>query len=399
MFTIIFENILNSFESIKSNKLRSSLSMLWIIIWVSSVIILTALWNWSSQAIVDRIQEMWTNILTITPWWWFGWSRDRATASNILNTKIVSSIKNDIDWLNWVIPIINWNWQLSYWTNDMSASVYWIDTDFFRVRNVKIEYWLNISQENIDKLDKVIVIWQDILTELFWWEDPIWKKIKMWNNVFEVIWVIEDNSTLNWNIFIPISTASIRVMWQKYYSQVIVSVTDSNKVTAKQDEINNLLIKELKVSDVNNLPYRIRNQSEMLDNITSITETLTLFLSWIAWISLLVWGIWIMNIMLVSVTERTKEVWIRKAIWADRWDILIQFLTEASSLSILWWSIWIWFSYTVVYFLNKFWINAIITTDILIISFVFSLVIWLIFWILPAYKAAKLRPIDALRFE
>lgn len=399
MFTIIIENIINSLESIRANKLRSSLSMLWIIIWVSSVIILTAIWNWSSQTIVDKIEEMWTNILTISAWWWFSRSSDRATATNILDANLVSEIKNNIDWLDWVLPVISTNWQLVYWSNDLSATVYGIDTSYLTVKNVAIEYWSSITQTHIDNLNKVAVVWQDIVTELFDWENPVWEKIKMWNNVFEVVWVIEENSTLDSSIFIPLSTASIRVTWQKYYSQVIIAVSDAQQVDAKEEEIDLLLQDYLEVIDTNSLPYNIRNQAEMLENMTSITETLTMLLSWIAWISLLVWWIWVMNIMLVSVTERTKEIGIRKAIWAWKKDILLQFLTEASSLSILWWLFWIWLSYLVVYILNKFSIASIISQDSIIISFMFSLWIWLIFWILPAYKAAKLRPIEALRFE
>lgn len=106
-----------------------------------------------------------------------------------------------------------------------------------------------------------------------------------------------------------------------------------------------------------------------------------------------------MNIMLVSVSERTKEIWIRKAIWAWKNDILFQFLTESSTLSLFWWIIWIIISYLVVYALNYFQISAIISINCIIISFVFSILIWIIFWLLPAYKRAKLRPIETLRFE
>lgn len=395
----IIENISNSLESIRSNKLRSSLSMLWIIIWVSSVIILTAIWNWSQQSIVSKMQELWTNILTISAWWWFWWVNTKSTSKDILTSKIVKSIKENVDWLDSVLPIISTNWQLIYSRNNMSASVMWVSNDFFKAKNLSIEYWSNISTKNQDNLDKVAVIWQDVASELFSDTNPVWKKIKMWTNVFQIVWVIWESSTYSSYMFIPITTASIRITGQKYYSQIMIAVTDSNQVSTKQTEIDTLLQKELKVTDSTNLPYRLRNQSEMLSNMSSITGTLTMLLAWIAWISLLVWWIWVMNIMLVSVTERTREIWIRKAIWAAKIDILLQFLTEATSLSLIWGWIWIAFSYWVVYLLNNFSIRAIISTNSIFVSFLFSLWIWVIFWLLPAYKAAKLRPIDALRFE
>lgn len=397
MFTFI-ENILNSFESIRSNKLRSALSMLWIIIWVASVIILNAMWNWSTQEILNQIEALWTNILTVSPGWGWGSSRDRATAWDILDENVVDSLKENISWLDWVLPVINSNWQLVYSWKDMNASVYWIDENYLPIRDIEITFGSNISESNLQNMERVAIVWQTVLSELFT-SNPIWERIKMWNNVFEVIWIIEENMLYDSSIFIPITTASIRVTWNKYYSQIVIAVTDSNEVTQKEAEVDALLQKELKVIDENSLPYRITNQWEMLESITSIMATMTLFLAWIAAISLLVWWIWVMNIMLVSVTERTKEIWIRKAIWASWWDILIQFLTEASTLSILWGTIWIWISYLVVYILAYFNIPWVISVNSIALSFWFSLWIWLIFWIVPAYKAAQLRPIDALRFE
>nr|MDD3720667.1 ABC transporter permease [Candidatus Gracilibacteria bacterium] len=399
MFTAIFENIINSLESIKSNKLRAGLSMLGIIIGVSSVIILTAIGNGSTQTIVAKIEEMGTNILTISTGGGFGGSRDKATATNILSDKLVNSIKEGVTGLDSVLPIISTNGQIVYGANDMSATVYGIDTNYFKAKNVSIIYGSDITETHIKNLDKVAVIGQDIVTELFDGKNPVGENIKMGNNVFEIVGVIEENSTLGSYMFIPISTASIRITGQKYYSQIIVAVSNADQVDAKEEEINSLLEKVLEVTDTNNLPYRIRNQAEMLENFSSITQTLTLLLSGIAGISLLVGGIGVMNIMLVSVTERTKEIGIRKAIGAGKSDILLQFLTEASSLSILGGIIGISFSYLVVFVLNKFSIAAIITTNSILISFLFSLGIGLIFGILPAYKAAKLRPIDALRFE
>lgn len=393
----LYENFTNSLESIRANKLRSTLSMLWIIIGVSSVIILTAIWAGSQKSIVDQVEEMWTNILTISlnRMWWVN---SRSVSSDILNQNLVDEIKQ-ISWIKAIAPTISTNWQLIYGANNMNASVLWINSDYFSAKNVEISYGMWFTQSHQDNLDKVAIIWQTILTDLFDGEDPIGKNIKMWNNVFEVIWVIEENSTLDSVVFIPISTASIRVVWQKYFSEIMIAVENSDTITQKQEEINNALIEFLNIENTSSLPYRIRNQAEMLSNLTSITETLTMLLSGIAGISLLVGWIWVMNIMLVSVTERTKEIWIRKAIWAGKNDILTQFLTEAVTLSILWWAIWITLSFWVVQILNYFSIAAIITNDSLLLSFWFSFWIGVVFWLLPAYKASKLRPIEALRFE
>ncbi len=393
----LYENFTNSLESIRANKLRSTLSMLWIIIWVSSVIILTAIWAGSQKSIVDKVEEMGTNILTISlnRMWWVN---SRSVASDILDQNLVNEIKK-ISWIKAIAPVISTNGQLIYWSSNTSASILWINSEYFTAKNINISYGMWFTQIHQDNLDKVAIIWQTILTDLFSWVEPIGKNIKVGNSVFEVIWVIEENSTLDSSIFIPISTAWIRIVWQKYFSEVIIAVENSDTISQTQEEINNKLIEFLNIENTSSLPYRIRNQAEMLSNLSSITETLTMLLSGIAWISLLVGGIWVMNIMLVSVTERTKEIWIRKAIWAGKNDILVQFLTEAVTLSILWWMIWVALSFWVVQLLNYFSIAVIVTQWSLLLSFSFSFLIWVVFGLLPAYKASKLRPIEALRFE
>jgi len=288
MLTIIFENIVNSLESIFANKLRSSLSMLGIIIGVSSVIILTAIGNGGSQTILSKIQELGTNVLTLSAGGGFGGSRDRASATDILTESLVQTIQDSVNGLDGVAPIITSNGQLVYGTNDMSVSVYGIDDTFFRIKNVSIADGSPLTNDDIQNLRKVAVLGQDIVTELFGTQNPIGQDIKMGNNVFQVVGVIGENSTLSTTMFIPITTASVRITGQKYYSQILIAVSDSDQVDAKQEEIDALLQKVLNVTDANSLPYRLRNQSDMLENLSSITQTLTMLLSGIAAISLLV---------------------------------------------------------------------------------------------------------------
>jgi putative ABC transport system permease protein len=392
------ENIINSIESIFANKLRSSLSMLWIIIWVSSVIVLTAIWNGSQKQIVENVESFWTNLLTITPG--TQTTVNTRTTSNILNLDLSNKLKQEILTIKTIAPQTNWNAQAIYQNNNLRANIVWTTTDYFETKNTKIVSWTNFWESHMDELQKVAIIWHTLYTDLFAWENPIWKSFKLWNNIYEIIWIMEEKwSNIDTSVIIPITTAQIRQLGNKNLTQIELSVIDSEKVNQTKDLVEWLILSVIWKSE-NDWSFTIRNQADMLDRIWAITGTMTMLLTGIAAISLLVWWIWVMNIMLVSVTERTREIGIRKAIWAWKKDILGQFLTESMVLSLFWWMIWITLSYIVVFVLNNYLlIVSIISINSIFLSFGVAVFIGIFFGLLPAYKAAKLRPIDALRFE
>lgn len=397
---MIKEHINWAISSIISNKMRSSLSMLWIIIWVFSIIVMLAIWEWASKTVVEKFSSMWANLITISPnraTGWGVWAQSKSSSSNIIDDAFIEYVKN-IAWVKSVSPSVTANKQFIYGTYNSAWQITGVDENYAKLKSLTVDNWVFLSLDDINEANKVIVIGKDLASSAFGTQDPVWKEVKLENMIFTVVWVLADNSQNNTKIFAPVSTIMKKISWSHYYSSLSVEVEEGYDPNLMKTYITNELLSYLKISSADDATFSVNSMSEILSSITQVTGTLTALLAWIAAISLIVWGIGVMNIMLVSVTERTKEIGIRKAIWATRYDILAQFLIEALIISIVAWILWILLSFTVVAVIKNF-TNAVITMKSMYLSFFAVVSIGIIFGILPARKAANLRPIDALRFE
>ncbi len=401
------EHLLNAIRSIKANKLRTILSSLGIIIWVSSVIILLAFGEGTQRSITESIQSLGTNLLTLTPWW--ARQSDVRNTTNVRSSSDVFTVQN-IQWISefpdvWAVaPQVNGRRQVIHKTKNVSTTIYWVTPSYLQVRNSSVQFGNFISNEDVTQWTKVAVLGTEIVKNVFDGQDPLWQSIRIWNTFFTVIGVMTEKwwngfSNADDAIFIPLSTAQNRIFGTKYLSQIWITVKDEDTINDTKAQLTWYFYEKFGIDNPDNVNFSIFSSADTLSTITSVTGALKAFLWGIAAISLLVWWIWVMNIMLVSVSERTREIGIRRSIWALNRDIIFQFLTESVVLTLLWWIIWILLSVAVVMIMQKVWVSAFITTYVVILSFSCAVSVWIIFGLLPAYKAARLKPIDALRSE
>jgi putative ABC transport system permease protein len=406
-----------SIRSLTHGKMRSILTMLGIVIGIASVIILMSIGASAQSLILNQVQGIGSNLIFIIPGGTTsGKFQSPASAQGI----VIKSLKQrDIDSLSREISIaavtaeVRGQSKVVYGDNDVTASYEGVFANFFEIRNFKTVKGYPFTQNDVQSFNHVAVIGQTLAKNLFGNFNPIGKYIRIANVSFRVIGVLEKKGTGPGGIdqdsiaIIPVSVAQKQMLGIDYFNFITAQANSEYTIEFAKSRIISVMRQNHGINDPNKDDFTVQTQEDVLSILDTVTSTLTLFLAAIASISLIVGGIGIMNIMLVSVTERTKEIGLRKAVGATDRDILEQFLIESVLLTILGGIIGISVGIVVVgaaYFIisainpNLGWVFQFPLSSV-ILSLAVSAFAGIGFGIYPARQAAKKNPIEALRYE
>ncbi len=396
--------------SLRINKMRSILTSLGIIIGVSAVIIMLAVGSGASIKIAKDMESMGSNLLMIrSASAKSGGVRMGMGTRPTLTMKDAAAIEAKSRGILALAPYSAEGKQITYGNQNWSTTVGGTTMPYFMIRNYEIESGRGFLPEDNKNSTKVAILGQTVSTELFGDVDPIGKTIRIGNVPFKVVGLLKTKGSSGMGqdqddlVFIPITTAQRKVFGTDFpgtVSMIAVKAQNDEVISLAEQDITEILKERHHIGKNQENDFEIRNLAEMQETIKSATKTMSLLLGAIAGVSLIVGGIGIMNIMLVSVTERTKEIGIRMAIGAKASDIRFQFLIESFLLSMAGGLIGIIVGILGAYLMQRFaGMNIAITLQSLLLSMGFSAAIGIAFGYYPAYKASLLNPIDALRYE
>ena len=401
-------------ESIVAHKLRAILTMLGIIIGVAAVLTTMGIGRGAAANITENITSQGVNLLTISPGASSvgGLSGGSGSASTLTMGDVKALLDSDLHpALALVAPEYGANARLVYGNTNTQNQVIGVIAEYASVRNAEVASGRFLTPEDSEAQRRVVVLGSNLAGDLLAGGNPVGLTIRINGEPFQVVGVLEESGGFGFNTsdnraFIPIEVAQGRLFNAPRYrgeytvTGINVQVVNEDQVEAAEQQIEMTLRLRHGLKDGND--FDIFNQASLLETASAISNTLTIFLGSIGTISLLVGGIGIMNIMLVSVTERTREIGLRKALGAYDRDILLQFLVEALVLCFLGGLIGVGLSYGVAYMLGQipaFTFRVLIQPDSLALALSFSLLAGLVFGIYPAIRATKLDPIEALRSE
>jgi putative ABC transport system permease protein len=403
---LIGETIAVAFQSIRANKLRSMLTMLGIVIGVGAVITMVALGSGAQKAVEDQIASLGANTFTIFPGQSF---RGGVAQQNrvSLTTDDYLAVRRDAKLIKAVVPELQNNMQVKYGNQNLSSPVVGTTANFVEVKNYTVPFGRSFTDGDDASRQRYAVLGADVPEQLGVNAGAmIGQGISLRGIPFEIIGVLSRKGSAgsfqnpDEQIFIPLQTAQYRVLGTDRIRSMSIQVADGVPVEQGMVDLERILRREHNIRPGGDNDFQIRNPQDILATRQEATKTFTILLASIAAVSLLVGGIGIMNIMLVSVTERTKEIGVRKALGATRGNILLQFLIEALVLCLTGGILGILFGSGMAVVLAKFmqW-NTLISMPAIIVAFGFSAFVGLFFGIWPARRAASLDPIAALRYE
>lgn len=397
-------------RAIEANKMRSVLTSLGIIIGVAAVIILLSIGNGTQQSIQNEMRSMGTNLVMIRSGSsTSGGARMGRGSQPTLKNGDADAIQEKIPAIRLVAPVMNDSGQVVYGNANWATSIVGTDNRYFQIKEWDLAYGRFFSNNDLRTANKVAILGQTVAKELFGDIDPLGKTIRIKGLPFIVIGTLtargqsgpgQDQDDM---IYLPLSTVQKKVAGTQFpdmVNQLMLQANTAEDTYNSQEEIRVLLRQRHNLGINKDDDFNIMNFTQFMEMMQNSSQTMTIFLGFIASISLIVGGIGIMNIMLVSVTERTREIGIRMAIGAKSWDIRLQFLMEALILSLIGGLIGVVCGIFGVYILPKVTsITAVLSTFYVLLPFGFSGIVGLIFGFFPAYKASLLNPINALRYE
>ena len=394
-------------KSIIKSRMRSLLTALGIIIGVAAVVVMVAVGDGAQLKVEEQIASLGSNLIIITPGTSSsGGVRGGAGSFNRFTMEDVDKIKNEATLIKGVSPLVRSGGQIIGGSGNWFTQIQGVSPDYLEIRSWALASGEFFTERDVTAKAKVCVLGSEVADNLFPDEDAIGEQVRIRNVPFKVIGILKSKGqtavgTSNDDIIIaPSKTVLDRLSGGRFISSIQVSAISSEKSLAAQLELKSIMREAHKLEQGEEDDFTIQDQSDIAEAATETSRVLTYLLASVAGVSLIVGGIGIMNIMLVSVTERTREIGIRLSVGARASDILIQFLTEAVVLSLSGGIIGVLFSILVAYILNNYTEQtAYIRPDIVIVAFVFAGAIGIFFGFYPAKKAAALNPIDALRYE
>jgi putative ABC transport system permease protein len=408
----LFEPLFTSWTAVVTHKLRSFLTILGVVIGVAAVITLMSVGKGATAQIVSNFTSLGTNLVYVQP----GSTTQNGVRSGFgsastLTLEDAEAIAASVSNIVAVVPYSQNGAQVIAGSENMMVRITGVTSDYQVVFNTEITDGDFLSQAQYDRKSKVAVLGASVSTTLFGEDSPVGQKIRMSNNVFTIVGVLKSTGTSARNstdetILIPLSTLqgmmsrSLTTTGEHTVNSIVLQVTDKEKISQVKQDVTVLLENRHKIAMGADDDFTVSSMDDLISSITSSTQTMTLLLGAIAGISLLVGGIGVMNIMLVSVLERRKEIGIRKALGAPERDIWGQFLVDSALLTFAGGVIGVAIGWGGAYLVNYLGVmETLVTPDIVILAVAVSVGIGLFFGFYPAWQASRLDPIEALRSE